>query len=63
MAEKLSAALTQLEKSRAAALEAALGERAYRTLALFDADGPIQRAVNKARRMTGDAQVPAKSKK
>lgn len=63
MSEKLSAALNQLEKSRAAALEAALGDRAYRTLALFDADGPIQRAVNKARRMTGDAPAASKSKK
>jgi hypothetical protein len=58
MSEKLTVALTNLEKARAAVLDAALAERAYRTLALFDLDGPVQRAVNRAKRLMrliGDA--------
>lgn len=63
MTERLSTALVNLEKARDAALQAALADRAYRTLSLFDGDGPIQRAVNKAKRIIGEAPVEKKSKK
>ncbi|HYT76904.1 MAG TPA: hypothetical protein VEL79_19270 [Vicinamibacterales bacterium] len=53
--DKLNVALANLEKARAACLDAALAERAYRTLVLFDPDGPVQRAVNRAKRLIGDA--------
>lgn len=59
MSDKLNAALTQLEKARTTALEAAIAERAYRVCVVLDADGHIQRGINRARRML----APKKSKK
>jgi hypothetical protein len=56
MSDKLNAALTSLEKARTTALEAAIADRAYRLCVVLDADGPIQRGVDRARRMlTGKA--------
>lgn len=51
MSDKLNAALSNVEKARNAALETAITERAYRLCAVLDADGPVQRGVNRARRI------------
>lgn len=49
--DKLNAALTQLEKARTNALEAAIAERAFRVCAVLDESGHIQRGINRARRI------------
>jgi hypothetical protein len=51
MSDKLTAALTNLERARASALDAALGERAYRLCVLLDAEGRIQKSIDRARKM------------
>ena len=61
MSEKLNVALTNLEKARTTALESAIAERAYRLCAVLDADGHVQRAIDRARRtMNGKAKPAAK---
>jgi len=61
MSDKLNAALSNLEKARTAALDAAIGDRAYRLCVVLDADGNIQRGIDKARRML--AGKPSKTEK
>jgi hypothetical protein len=51
MSDKLHAALVNLEKARTTALEVAIAERAYRVCAVLDADGHVQRGINRAHRM------------
>ena len=51
MSDKLNAALTNLEKARTSALEAAISERAYRLCVMLDADGRIQKSIDRARKM------------
>lgn len=48
---KLQDALVALEKSRVLALEAAIADRQYRLCAALDGDGPIQRGVDRARKL------------
>lgn len=57
--DKLNAALTQLEKARTNALEAAIADRAYRVCVVLDENGMIQRGVNRGRKLT----TPKASKK
>jgi hypothetical protein len=68
MSDKLVVALDQLEKARTAALEAAIGDRQYRLCAALDADGGVQRGIDRARKLLerrqrpngSDAAAPAK---
>jgi hypothetical protein len=62
MSDKLNAALTNLEKARNAALDAAISERAYRLCVLLDANGNVQRSIDRARRMV-EAKAKPTSKK
>jgi hypothetical protein len=62
MSEKLTAAFVNLEKARTAALDTAIAERAYRLCAVLDTDGPVQRGIDRARRMT-TGKVPKPTKK
>ena len=61
MNEKLNAALTQLEKARTTALEAAIADRAFRVCAVLDESGHIQRGINRARKMLAP-KAPKKAK-
>ena len=61
MSEKLNAALTNLEKARTTALEAAIADRQYRLCVVLDTDGRIQRSIDRARRMLA-GKVSAKKK-
>jgi hypothetical protein len=64
MSEKLNAALANLEMARATALETAIADRAYRLCVVLDGDGPIQRGVNRARKMlVGKTPKELKAKK
>jgi hypothetical protein len=63
MSEKLSSALTNLEKARETALAAAIGDRAYRLCVVLDADGQVQKAINRARRMLAPRVEKKTSKK
>ncbi len=64
MSDKLTAALVNLEKARTVALEAAIADRAYRLCVVLDADGHVQKGIDRARRMlTGKDQPEAKAKK
>jgi hypothetical protein len=63
MSDKLTVALTNLEKARNAALEAAIADRAYRMCVLLDGDGPVQRAVEKARRLVAPREESKRGKK
>jgi hypothetical protein len=60
MSDKLSAALTNLEKARTTALDAAIAERAYRLCVVLDSDGRIQRSINRARKMIAPKTKKAK---
>ena len=51
MSDNVNAALTNLEKARTTALEVAIAERAYRLCVVLDADGNVQRGIDRARRM------------
>lgn len=51
MSDKLTGALVNLEKARTAALDAAIADRAYRLCVVLDADGHVQRGIDRARRM------------
>ncbi len=59
MSDKLNAALVNLEKARAAALDVAIAERAYRMCVVLDPEGRIQKSIDRARKMI----APKKSKK
>ena len=54
----LSDALVALEKARDTALQAAIAEGLYRACSSLDQDGPVQRAVERARKL-----VAGKAKK
>jgi hypothetical protein len=60
MSDKLNAALTNLERARASALDAALGERAYRLCVLLDAEGRIQKSIERARKMIAPRETKTK---
>jgi hypothetical protein len=60
MSDKLITALSNLEKARATALEAAIAERAYRLCAVLDIDGRIQRGIERARRMVAPKEKKSK---
>jgi hypothetical protein len=51
MSDKLTVALVNLEKARAAALDAAIADRAYRLCVVLDATGHVQKGIDRARRM------------
>jgi hypothetical protein len=59
---KLQSALGNLEKARVAALEAAVADGIYRACGALDAEGPVQRGVNKARKAL-EGRTVAKSEK
>ena len=59
--DKLTAALTQLEKARTTALEAAIADRAFRVCAVLDESGHIQRGINRARKMLAPKTKKAKA--
>ena len=59
---KLQVSLTALEKARTAALEAAIADRAYRLCVLLDADGHVQRGIDKARKMLAGKEPKAAKK-
>jgi hypothetical protein len=63
MSEKLTNALAQIDKARAAALDAAIGERAYRLAAVLDADGQISKGINRAHRMLNGKPTKTTTKK
>jgi hypothetical protein len=63
MSDKLNAALTNLEKARTTALEVAIAERAYRLCVVLDADGRIQRSIDRARRMVAPKDKVKKAKR
>ncbi len=60
MSDKLTAALVNLEKARVAALDAALADRAYRLCAVLDADGHVQKGIDRAHRLLGPKPKAAK---
>ena len=62
MSDKLNAALVNLEKARNAALEAAIADRAYRLCVVLDADGHVQKGIDRARRMLNGKEKPATKK-
>jgi hypothetical protein len=62
MSDKLTVALVNLEKARTAALEAAIADRAYRLCVVLDADGHVQRGIDRARRMLNSKEKPATKK-
>lgn len=61
MSDKLNVALTNLEKARTTALETAIAEREYRLCVVLDADGRIQRSIDRARRMLAGKTSPKKA--
>ncbi len=51
MSDKLNAALTTLDEARANAMKAALADKLYRACAVLDEAGPLQRSINRARKL------------
>jgi hypothetical protein len=47
----LSASLNALEKARETALQATIAEGLYRACSSLDQDGPVQRAIERARKL------------
>jgi hypothetical protein len=60
MSDKLTVALVNLEKARTAALDAAIADRAYRLCVVLDADGHVQKGIDRARRMLNGNEKPEK---
>lgn len=60
---KVNEALTNLEKARVTALEAAISDRAYRLCAALDAEGSVQRGIDRAKkladRLAARSETPA----
>jgi hypothetical protein len=63
MSDKLTAALTNLEKARTTALDTAIAEKQYRACAILDSTGQIQRGIDRAQRLLMPRVEATKSKK
>lgn len=63
MSDKLTQALTQLEKARTTALEIAIAEARYRLCPVLDGEGQIQKGINRARRLLNGTTPKTTTKK